>query len=163
LRFLFFDRVTVAEPGKRLTAVKLCSLMDGYLGDHYSRRPALPASLIVEALAQVGGMLNLLNHDFAVEMVLMLVDGVRVPRQTVPADVLTLEVKMLYDHPYGVTMNGMAQVDGAPVMTVDRIVFAHEIVPTPSVIRRNRERFAYQAGDIGVGAEGGPWPRHASR
>jgi 3-hydroxyacyl-[acyl-carrier-protein] dehydratase len=163
VRFFCFDQVTAAEPGKRLTAVKLCSLMDGYLGDHFPRRAMMPASLIVEALAQVGGMLNLLNHDFGVDMVLILVDGVRVARQAKPGESLTLEVNMLYDHPHGATMAGAAHVDGAPVMTVDRIAFAHEIVSTPSVMQRNRERFAYQAGGIGVGSEGIAWLRHASR
>jgi 3-hydroxymyristoyl/3-hydroxydecanoyl-(acyl carrier protein) dehydratase len=148
MRFFAFDRVIVAERGKRLTAVKAFSLMDGYLGDHYPRRPVLPGSLVVEALAQVGGMLNLLNHDFAVEMVLMLVDGVRFADPPPQGEPLTLEVRMRYDHPYGATMDGVATADGRPVATVGRLVFAHEDAPDPSVVARNRQRYAYQAGAL---------------
>ena len=129
-----------------MTAVKQFGLMDGYLGEHYPRRPVLPGTLVVEGLAQVGGLLHILNHDFAIELVLMLVDGVRIPGSLGQGDRLTLEVAMRYDHPYGATMTGVATVDGAPVVTVDRLVFAHEVTDDPTVIERNRRRFAYQSG-----------------
>jgi 3-hydroxyacyl-[acyl-carrier-protein] dehydratase len=148
VRFFACDRVVVAERGKRMTAVKQFGLMDGYLGEHYPRRPVLPGTLVVEGLAQVGGMLHLLNHDFAVEMVLMLVDGVRIPGRPRQGDRLTLEVGMRYDHPYGATMSGLARVGDAPVVTVDRLVFAHEVSTDPAVIDRNRCRYAYQSGAV---------------
>jgi len=146
VRFFACDRVVAAERGRRMTAVKLFTLMDGYLGEHYPRRAVMPGSLVVEGLAQVGGMLHLLNHDFAVEMVLMLVDGVRIPRQPLQGELLTLDVRMLYDHPYGATMSAVATAGDVPVATVDRLVFAHEVVTTPSVVARNRQRYAYQSG-----------------
>src|SRR4051812_23744173 len=126
-----------------MTAVKAFSLMDGYLGEHYPRRPVLPGALVVEALAQVGGMLNLVNHDFAVEMVLVLVDGVQLAAPSPPGEPLTLEVRMHFDNSYGATMGGLATAEGRPVATVSRLVFAHEHVPEPSVVARNRHRYAY--------------------
>jgi 3-hydroxyacyl-[acyl-carrier-protein] dehydratase len=150
MRFLLFDRVVLVEPRKRLTAVKLFNLMDGSSGNHYPRRPVLPASLVVEALAQVGGMLNLLNHDFAVDMVLMMVEGARMPHQAQQGDVLTLEVTMLYDHTYGATMTGTARVGELTVATVDRIFYAHEQVTSEEVVERNRRRYQYQSGALAV-------------
>jgi 3-hydroxyacyl-[acyl-carrier-protein] dehydratase len=150
MRFLLFDRVVVVEPRKRLTAVKLFNLMDGSSGDHYPYQPVLPASLVVEALAQVGGMLNLLNHDFAVDMVLMMVEGARMPHQARQGDLLTLEVTMLYDHTYGATMSGVARAGELTIATVERIFFAHELVTAESIIERNRTRFAYQSGTTAV-------------
>ena len=156
MRFFVFDRVVAAERGKRMTAVKNFNLMDGYLGEHYPRRAVLPGSLLVEGLAQVGGMLHLLNHDFAIEMVLVLVDGVRMDRQARQGEVLTLEVSLLYDHPHGATMCAVARAADGPVASVDRVAFAHEIVTTPSVIERNRRRYAYQSGGAALGQGG--WP-----
>lgn len=150
MRFFLFDRVTVVEPRRRLTAVKLFNLMDGSSRDHYPHRPVLPASLIVESLAQAAGMLNLLNHDFAVDMVLMLVEGARFPRQVRAGDVLALEVTMLYEHSFGATMTGTAMSGELTVASVERIFFAHEPVTAASVVERNRARFAYQSGTATV-------------
>jgi len=146
VRFLFLDQIIDAERGKRMRAMKFVNLMDGYLVEHYPRQAVMPASLLLESLAQVGGMLNLLNHNFAVEMVLMLVDGVRIRRQVRQGEPLTLEVEMLYDHPYGATMRAEARVADTLVATVERMVYAHEVITDPSKIKINRERFAYQSG-----------------
>lgn len=148
MRFLLFDRIVDAEPGRRLEVVKHAGLLDGYFPDHFPMQPVMPASLLIEGLAQAGGMLNCLNHDFAVEMVLMLIDGVRIHRQVTQGETLTLEVRMLYDHPYGATMSGEARVGDDTVLTAGRIAFAHEIVPSVTVVERNRERFAYQGGRV---------------
>jgi 3-hydroxyacyl-[acyl-carrier-protein] dehydratase len=154
VRFLLFDRILDAERGRYIKASKLVNLADGHLAEHYPRSPVFPASLVVEGLAQLGGMLNFLNHDFAVEMVLMLVDGARVTRAVRQGDLGTLEVRMLYDHPYGATMQGHAAVDGDTVATVARIVYAHERVTDPRIVRVNRKRFDYQGGEwLPVSAE----------
>jgi len=154
VRFLLFDRIVEAERGKRMRATKLVTLADGCFVDHYPRRAVMPAALIIESLAQVGGMLNLYNHNFAVEMVLMLVDGVRVVRQVGQGESLALEVQMLYDHPYGATMRAEARVGDGLVVTVARMVYAHANTADPSAIRTNRDRFAYQSGGWALPEDG---------
>jgi 3-hydroxyacyl-[acyl-carrier-protein] dehydratase len=146
VRFLLFDRITEAERGRRMQAVKLVSLTDGALADHYPRRAVLPATLVVEAMAQLGGMLHALNHDFSVEMLLVLVDRVKLSRPVLHGETLTLDVRSEYDHPYGATMYGEASVDGEVVATVGRIVYAHELITDPKRIQLARDRFAYQGG-----------------
>jgi 3-hydroxymyristoyl/3-hydroxydecanoyl-(acyl carrier protein) dehydratase len=146
VRFLFFDRIVDAERGKRMRALKHVTLMDGYLDAHFPRQAVMPGTLLMESLAQVGGMLNLLNHNFTVEMVLMLVDGVRLRRQVRQGEPLTLEVQMLYDHPYGATMRAEARVSDDVVATIDRMVYAHKVVTDPAKIKNNRDRFDYQSG-----------------
>jgi 3-hydroxyacyl-[acyl-carrier-protein] dehydratase len=146
VRFLLFDRITEVERGKRIQAVKTVSLADSALAEHYPRRAVLPATLLLEAMAQVGGMLHSLNHDFSAEMLLALVDGVRFERPVLHGETLTLEARSEYDHPYGATMSGEARVDGDVVATARRIVFAHELVSDPERIARARDRFVYQGG-----------------
>lgn len=148
MRFLLFDRIVSAERGRSMQAVKVAGLMDGYLDGHYPRRAVMPGALLVESMAQLGGMLNFLNHDFEVEMVLALVDGVRIERQVTQGDRLVIDVAMIYDHPYGATMRGEITVDGERVAVADRIVYAHDDLTDTESIALNRERFAYQSGGV---------------
>jgi 3-hydroxyacyl-[acyl-carrier-protein] dehydratase len=153
VRFFLFDRIVLAERGKRMVAIKLVDLMDDFFSDHFSLRPVMPATMVMEALAQTSGMLNNLNHDFAVEMVLILMDGVRLHRTVRPGDVLTLTAQMVYDHPYGATLSGEARVDQQLVASAERIAFAHSAVTDPNLIRSNRERFDYQSGGFPAARE----------
>lgn len=154
MRFLLFDRISAAEPGKRLAAVKVVSLSDGSLVDHYPRRAVLPPTLVLEALAQLSGMLNVLNNDFAVEMFLVLVGGVTFQRPVLHGETLALEVRSAYAHEYGATMAGEARVDGELVARAERIVFAHEAVTDPHKIETARRRFAFQGGALTPEATG---------
>jgi len=146
MRFLLFDRIDEAERGKRIKAVKLVSLTDTALADHYPRRAVLPGTLVVEAMAQLGGMLHVLTHDFAVEMLLVLIDDVTLTRPVLHGGTMTIDVRTERDHPYGATMKGEARVDGEIVATAGRIVYAHEHVTDPKKIKTARDRFDYQAG-----------------
>lgn len=146
MRFLLFDRITAAERGRRIQAVKLVSLTDGALADHYPRRAVLPGTLVIEAMAQLGGMLHVLNHDFSVEMLLVLVDRVTLTRPVLHGETIVLEVRSDYDHPYGATMSGEASIGGDVVAAAGRIVYAHETIADPKRIQKARDRFAYQGG-----------------
>jgi 3-hydroxyacyl-[acyl-carrier-protein] dehydratase len=146
VRFLLFDRITEAERGKRMQGVKLVSLTEGALADHYPRRAVLPPTLVVEAMAQLGGMLHVFNHDFSVEMLLVLLDRVTLTRPVLHGETLAIEARTERDHPYGATMNCEARVDGQVVATAARIVYAHEQITDPKRIQKARDRFAYQGG-----------------
>ena len=56
MRFLLFDRIIQAERGKRIQAVKLVSLSDGALADHYPRRAVLPGTLLPDLIAILGSI-----------------------------------------------------------------------------------------------------------
>jgi 3-hydroxymyristoyl/3-hydroxydecanoyl-(acyl carrier protein) dehydratase len=146
VRFLLFDRINEVEPGKRLAAVKVVSLTDDALADHYPRRAVLPPTLVLEALAQLSGMLNVVSNDYAVEMFLVLVERVTIARPVLHGESLALEVRARYAHEYGATMEGEARVDGELVAAAERIVFAHDVVTDPVKIARSRRRFAYHCG-----------------
>jgi 3-hydroxyacyl-[acyl-carrier-protein] dehydratase len=143
LRFLFSDRLLELDPNHRILVVKTVSVMDEYLTDHYSYRPMMPATLMIECMAQAGGWLNLASHDFSIRMVLALMEGVHVFRQAKPGDALILEVRMLYAHPDGATMQGEARIDSDRIAMVDRFVFANETVVGDQFAREQRARFDY--------------------
>jgi len=57
VRFLLIDRITSWEPGRCATAVKNVALSEDFFDDHFPLKPILPGVLILEGLAQLGGLL----------------------------------------------------------------------------------------------------------
>ena len=57
MRFFLIDRVTRWVPGERAEAVKNVSLSEDYLRDHFPRVPTMPGVLILEAMAQLSGII----------------------------------------------------------------------------------------------------------
>ncbi len=126
MRFLFFDRVLELEPGQRMLARKQVGMDGAQFNDHFRGRPIMPATLVIECLAQTAGWLNFVTHGESIQMVVALVEEVTFHHQVVPGDALELEARVLYIHPGGTTMAGTATVDGKTVATVERMVFANQ-------------------------------------
>jgi 3-hydroxyacyl-[acyl-carrier-protein] dehydratase len=143
MRFLLVDRILAVEGQRRIVAVKTVAHMDDYLTAHYPRRPVAPATLVVEALAQAGGWLHLINHDFGLKTVLALVEGVRLHRPVLPGDTLTLDVQVLRSHSDGATLCGEARVGDEVVATVERLVFAHARSNDEALRQQQRDYFTY--------------------
>ncbi|MBW2038095.1 MAG: 3-hydroxyacyl-ACP dehydratase FabZ [Deltaproteobacteria bacterium] len=61
--FLMIDRVIELEPGRRAIAIKVVSFDDFFLSGHYPRDPCIPEGLILEALAQTGGIALLSTRE----------------------------------------------------------------------------------------------------
>ena len=65
MRWMWIDRITFLEPARRLVAIKNISLAEDYLHDHFAAdpgrgvpaQPVMPASLIIEGMAQTAGIL----------------------------------------------------------------------------------------------------------
>jgi 3-hydroxyacyl-[acyl-carrier-protein] dehydratase len=57
MRFYLLDRITSWEPGRRATAIKNVSLTEDFFEDHFPLKPIMPGVLILEGLAQLGGLL----------------------------------------------------------------------------------------------------------
>jgi len=148
VRFLLLDRILEFERDKRLVATKTATLAERFLTEHYARRPIVPATLVIESLAQAGGWLNVISRDFRLKVVLAVVEGVRLGRPVRPGEPLLIEAVMLYAHVDGVTVRGEARVDSETVASVERMVFAHESVEDEAFARTQRERFQYVSGGL---------------
>ena len=91
--FLMIDRVMEVEPGRRAVAVKTISLDDFFFAGHFPHNPCLPEALIVEALAQTGGIAMLSAKDAGMAF-LVKVEEMQVTKTVKPGDILTLSAEV---------------------------------------------------------------------
>jgi len=95
--FLLVDRIIDMNPGETVTAIKNVTINEPFFAGHFPARKVMPGVLIIEALAQAGGLL-LLNTIKEPEKKLVLftgLDNVRFRKQVTPGDQIRLEVKMI--------------------------------------------------------------------
>ena len=96
--FLMVDRILSLEVGKRIVGVKNITINEPFFQGHFPGRPIMPGVLIIEAMAQVGGILALLStpeHLGNPSIYLMGLDKVRFRKPVVPGDQLVLEIETL--------------------------------------------------------------------
>ena len=96
--FLLVDRVISLELGKRIVALKNISINEPFFQGHFPGRPIMPGVLIIEALAQAGGILALLSTPENLgnpSIFLLGMDKVRFRKPVVPGDQLRLEVESI--------------------------------------------------------------------
>ncbi len=95
---LLVDRVLECVPGESITAIKNVSVNEPHFTGHFPQQAIMPGVLIIEALAQVTGLLGFrtMSEDPSDDILYMLVgvDGVRFKRQVVPGDQLVLKAKI---------------------------------------------------------------------
>jgi 3-hydroxyacyl-[acyl-carrier-protein] dehydratase len=98
--FLLVDRVLELEPNQRILAMKNVSINEAFFQGHFPGHPVMPGVLVLEALAQAGGLLTQLSAstDVAAKQdklfYLVKIDNARFSRMVVPGDQLMLEVKL---------------------------------------------------------------------
>jgi len=120
--FLLVDRVISMELGNRIVGVKNVSINEPFFQGHFPGRPIMPGVLIIEALAQVGGILALLStpENLGNPSVFLLgVDKVRFRKPVVPGDQLILEVETLRSGKKFWKLQGKALVNQTLVTEVE--------------------------------------------
>jgi 3-hydroxyacyl-[acyl-carrier-protein] dehydratase len=114
--FLLVDRVTSIEVGKRICAYKNVSINEPFFQGHFPSKPVMPGVLVVEAMAQTGGLLFQLSNggDNASGKLFYLVkiDNAKFSRMVVPGDRLDMEVELKRRIRNMAMYTGVARVDG---------------------------------------------------
>ena len=119
--FALVDRVVEHEPGVRAVAIKNITLNEPQFQGHFPDRPLMPGVLIVEAMAQVGGLIVKQMPDLPKGLFVFAgIDGVRFRRPVVPGDQLriTCELVSLKRQRFG-KVKAEATVDGQLVCSGD--------------------------------------------
>ncbi len=112
--FLLVDRILSLELGKRIVGVKNISINEPFFQGHFPGRPIMPGVLIIEAMAQTGGILALLSTPENLgnsSIFLLSVDKVRFRKPVVPGDQLLLELETLRSGKKFWKMQGKALVN----------------------------------------------------
>ena len=115
--FLLVDRIIEVEGTRRIVGIKNVTINEPFFQGHFPGHPIMPGVLIIEAMAQVGGMLLLGTIEDPDQKVVyfMSLDNVKFRRPVLPGDQLRCELEMLQNRGRTCRMKGMAYVDGQVV------------------------------------------------
>lgn len=116
--FLLVDRVTECEPDKRIVGVKNVSLNERYLwhGAGDKEEPVLPATILTEAIAQVGAILILSKPENREKLIFFMgIERVRYRRPVHPGDVVEIEANVRRLRSRMGVLSGAARVNGKVV------------------------------------------------
>lgn len=142
MRYILLDRITLLEPGQRALGVKCVSLSDDIFVDHFPGHPLLPGALIVEGLAQLGGVL--LEQSVVARGVpekhalLTIIERAKFRRLVRPGDRLELEASVLALREDGGQTRCVARVEGQTAAETE-LTFAFADVTSPRASARRAE------------------------
>ena len=132
------DAIEEIDRVKRIVGIKNVTINEAYFQGHFPDRPVMPGVLIVEAMAQTGGLLLLMEIPDRQNKLIYFVaiDGARFRRPVVPGEQLKIEMKVLTWRGDFCKLDGKATVNGelaaeATLMCkmVDRKAFEKPPVP----------------------------------
>ena len=114
--FLLVDRIEELE-SERVVGIKNVTVNEPFFAGHFPDYPVMPGVLIIEAMAQVAGVLVLSGiPDRKNKLVLLAgVDGAKFRKPVRPGDQLRMEMKVLRSRATMAKVSGIATVDGAVV------------------------------------------------
>ena len=119
--FLLVDRIVEIEERKRVVGIKNVTINEPFFQGHFPGHPVMPGVLIVEAMAQTGGMLLLgtLTDPQQKVVYFMSLDNVKFRQPVKPGDQLRFELDLVQVRGPVCKMRGVARVDGKVVCEAD--------------------------------------------
>ncbi len=121
--FIMVDRILDLQPRRRVVGIKNVTINEPFFQGHFPGHPVMPGVLIIEAMAQAGGMLlmdELLTPEDKV-VYFMSLDNVKFRRPVVPGDQLRLEVEMIQFRGRTCRLKGVALVAGLVVAEAEML------------------------------------------
>ncbi len=160
MRWYWIDRFVEFQSGQRAKAIKVVSLAEDHIHDQYASFPIMPHPLIIEGMAQTGGLLVGEHSGFKEKVVLAKISKVVFYGDAVPGDQLTYTTTVDDIRESGAMVSGQVH-RGDELFAEMNLVFAHlstgheqrTLFEPKTFVKMMRMLGAY---DVGVGADGGP-------
>lgn len=124
MRWFWIDKFVEFESGQRAVAVKNVTLGETHVSDYLPGRVTLPLSLVIEGLAQAGGVLVAEANRFEHRVVLAKISSAQFERDPVPGDTLRYTVRIEQLDDQGAIVLGDAEANAESLAQV-KLVFAH--------------------------------------
>ncbi len=124
MRWIWIDRFLEFRSGESAKALKNLSLAEDFFADHFPGYPVMPGPLILEGLAQTGGILVGEANDFREKVVLAKIPSAHFHRDVLAGQTLVYETRIAHLRPEGAAVTGQAVVDGELAVEAE-IFFAH--------------------------------------
>src|SRR5471030_2461160 len=106
MRWIWIDRFMAFATGKAATAVKCLSAAEDHYAEHFPGFPVMPAPLILEGLAQTGGILVGEANEFKEKVILAKIPHATFHREAMPGEMLTYTTDILNLAPEGAVVSG---------------------------------------------------------
>lgn len=111
--FLLVDRILELEPGKRAVGIKSVTINEPFFQGHFPNYPIMPGVLIIEAMAQVGGVLAFKSDGSKDKIVYFIgIDKAKFRKPVLPGDQIRFEVEVLQRRLNVWKLRGNAFVEG---------------------------------------------------
>jgi 3-hydroxyacyl-[acyl-carrier-protein] dehydratase len=147
MRWIWIDRFIEFQSGSYARAVKNVTLAEDHLHDHFPGFPVMPGSLIIEGLAQTGGILLGESNQFQHIVILAKIPKITFHSWACPGDTLTYSAKLLDAREDGGIVECQAHV-GERLVADGEIVFAHLAQTGPQKI--DQKNFVFSMRLLGV-------------
>ncbi|MCA9113697.1 MAG: beta-hydroxyacyl-ACP dehydratase [Planctomycetaceae bacterium] len=158
MRWIWIDRFVEFEPGVQARAVKNISLAEEHLHDHYPGFPVMPGSLMIEGMAQTGGILLGQTSNFEKIVILAKVPDVTFHSWACPGDSLIYTARLLDARDEGGTVEVKAHI-GERLVAEAEILFAHLDQTDPEFGAIDQKDFVFSSSlmsvmDVGLAGDG---------
>jgi 3-hydroxyacyl-[acyl-carrier-protein] dehydratase len=124
MRWIWIDRFVEFVPRRRAVAVKNVSLAEEHLHDHWEPFPIMPASLMIEGMAQTAGILVGQARGFREKVILAKVSKAEFADVVTPGDQLTYRAEIESISPEAAATRGTVLRDGEPLGEIN-LMFSH--------------------------------------
>ena len=141
MRWIWIDRFIEFEPGKSAKAIKNVSLAEEHLHDHWEAYPIMPASLMIEGMAQTAGILVGQARDFKEKVILAKITKAEFRDIVTPGDQITYETQIENIAPEAAATSGRVLKNAEPIGVVN-LMFSH-IDQNISGVRFPEENFVF--------------------
>jgi 3-hydroxymyristoyl/3-hydroxydecanoyl-(acyl carrier protein) dehydratase len=130
MRFCMVDRITAWQPGINAAGFKNVALSEDFFDDHFPQKPIMPGALMIEGMAQLGGLLLeetfRRNHARPVKALMSMIERAKFRQPVYPGDQLLYEVDILSLNDMGGRIGAAARVEDRSVAEARLLFSFHE-------------------------------------